>query len=98
MQDEIALLREHPVFADKATGDKNVRLMPFIAQAEALNAVLLAGAWNQAYIDEMVVVPNGTYRDQVDATSGGYNRAVELVRTLPAGTVVHEEFVSISQF
>lgn len=98
VQDEIALLREHPVFADKATGDKNVRLMPFIAQAEALNVVLLAGGWNQAYIDEMVVVPNGTYRDQVDATAGGYNRAVDLVRTLPAGTVVHEEFVSISQF
>jgi predicted phage terminase large subunit-like protein len=98
VQDEIALLAGYPVFADKATGDKDVRLMPFIAQAEALNVVLLQGAWNQVYIDEMVVVPNGTYRDQVDATAGAYNRAIELVRTPPARTVVHEEFVSISQF
>lgn len=98
VQDEIALLAGHPVFADKATGDKDVRLMPFIAQAEALNVVLLAGAWNQAYIDEMVVVPNGTYRDQVDATAGAYNRAIEVLRTLPEGVVVHEEFVTISQF
>lgn len=98
VQDEIGLLAGHPVFADKATGDKDVRLMPFIAQAEALNVVLLAGAWNQAYIDEMVVVPNGTYRDQVDATAGAYNRAVEVVRTLPAGVMVHEEGVSISRY
>lgn len=98
VQDEIRLLARFPVFADKATGDKDVRLMPFIAQAEALNVMLLAGAWNQAYIDEMVVVPNGTYRDQVDATAGAYNRAIELIHLQPEGAVVHDEAVSISQF
>ena len=98
VQDEIRLLAGFPIFADKATGDKDVRLMPFIAQAEALNVMLLNGSWNQDYIDELVVVPNGTYRDQVDATAGAYNRAIELIHLPPEGTVVHDEAVSISQY
>ena len=96
VSDEIRLLAGIPAFADKATGSKDVRLMPFVAQAEALNVWLLAGAWNQDYIDEMVVAPNGTYRDQADATAGAYNRAVEFIELIPTGTVIHDEPVMIS--
>lgn len=74
VQDEIRMLGEFPVYADRPTGDKDVRLEPFAAQAEAGNVVLVRGEWNQAYIDEMCAVPNGTYRDQADATAGAYNK------------------------
>lgn len=96
--DEIRLLRKFPVFADRPSGDKDTRLMPFVAQAAALNVFLLAGAWHGAYIDELVAVPTGYYRDQADATAGAYNRCLELIDILPAGTIVVEEPVQISVY
>lgn len=73
----IRLLAAYPVAGDKATGDKDVRLEPFAAQAEAGNVHLVAGLWNGLYIDEMCAVPNGFYRDQADATAGGYNQVAK---------------------
>lgn len=75
VQDEIKFLSGFAVHADRPTGDKDVRLEPFAAQAEAGNVKLLRGAWNGEYIDELTAIPNGTYRDQSDATSGAYNKA-----------------------
>lgn len=98
VQDEIRLLAGHPVFADRPSGDKDTRLMPFIAQAEGQNVSLSAGSWNQGYIDEMVAVPNGYYRDQADATAGAYNRCVELIHAQSDGLVVYDEDVSISAY
>lgn len=100
VQDEIRLLAGYPVFADRPSGDKTVRMMPFIAQAEGLNVELMTGDWNQTYIDELVAVPTGFYRDQADATAGAYNRAVEL-RDLELGqdgdhVMIHDEALSIS--
>jgi predicted phage terminase large subunit-like protein len=69
----IKLLAGFPILGDRPTGDKDVRLEPFAAQAEAGNVRLLRGAWNGAYIDEMCAIPNGKYRDQGDATSGAFN-------------------------
>ncbi len=74
VQDEIKMLAGWPVFADKVTGDKDTRLEPFAAQAEAGNVKLLRGDWNQMYIDELSAVPNSQYRDQADATAGAFNR------------------------
>ncbi len=65
-----------PVYLDRPTGDKDVRLEPFAAQAEAGNVRLVRGAWNAAYVEELAAVPNGTYRDQADATAGACNRLV----------------------
>jgi predicted phage terminase large subunit-like protein len=61
---------------DLPSGDKDVRLEPFAAQAEAQNVFLVRGAWNHDWIEEMVAIPNGTYRDQADATAGAFNKAV----------------------
>ncbi len=74
VDDEITLLAEYPTHADRPTGDKDTRLEPFVAQAEAGNVRLVRGMWNQAYIEEMCAVPNGAFRDQADATAGGYNK------------------------
>lgn len=74
-QDQIKKLAGYSVHADRPTGDKDVRLEPFAAQAEAGNVRLLEGDWNEPYIDEMVAIPNGNYRDQGDATAGAYAKA-----------------------
>ncbi len=64
------------IYAERPTGDKDTRLEPFAAQAEAGHVQLLRGDWNGAYIEEMVAIPNGKRRDQGDATAGAYNTAV----------------------
>lgn len=59
------------VYADPPEGNKDARLEPFAAQAEAGNVYLVRGEWNSAWLDEICSVPFGKYRDQSDATSGG---------------------------
>ena len=70
----IRLLAGYAVFADRVTGAKDSRLDPFVAQLEAGNVVLVRGPWNGPYVDELVSVPSGPYRDQADATAGAFNR------------------------
>jgi predicted phage terminase large subunit-like protein len=65
------------VFKDQPSGDKDTRLEPFAAQAEAGNVILIEGAWNRDYIEELVAIPNGQYRDQADATAGAFNKLNE---------------------
>ena len=72
----VRLMAGFPIQPDRPTGNKDVRLEPFAAQAEAGNVRLIRGAWNGAYIDEMCAVPNGVFRDMADATAGAYNKLV----------------------
>ncbi len=60
--------------ADRPTGDKDARLLPFADQAEAGNVLLVSGLWNHAWLEEMTAIPNGTFRDQGDATAGAFNK------------------------
>jgi len=62
------------VHVERATGDKAVRAEPYAAQCEAGNVRLVRGAWNGAYIAEMTAFPNGTNDDQVDGSSGAFNK------------------------
>jgi len=62
------------VHVETVTGDKATRLAPFAAQAEAGNVSLLRGAWNGVYLDELTAFPNGANDDQVDGTSGAFNK------------------------
>jgi predicted phage terminase large subunit-like protein len=73
----IRLLAGFPVYAERVTDPKEVRAEPFAAQAEAGNVRLVRGPWNGPYIEEMISFPAGTYRDQVDATSGAFNKLVK---------------------
>ncbi len=66
-------LAGYAIKADRPSGDKDTRLEPFAAQAEAGNVFLLRGEWNEAYIEEMISIPNGVRRDMGDATSGAFN-------------------------
>jgi predicted phage terminase large subunit-like protein len=65
------------VHVERPTGDKAVRADPFAAQCEAGNVRLVRGAWNGDYIEELTGFPNAAHDDQVDASSGAFNRLAE---------------------
>lgn len=62
--------------AERVTGSKEARAEPYAAQAEAGNVKLIQGDWNQVYKSELAAFPFGTYADQVDASSGAFNKLV----------------------
>jgi hypothetical protein len=70
------------VHTERATGQKVDRARPFAAQMEGWNVGMVQAAWNGAYVDELRPAPNGIYWDQIDASSGAYNKLA--LYTLPA--------------
>ena len=73
------------VRADKVTGDKLVRAEPLAAQAEVGNVRLVKGEWNHAYLNQITAFPHGKFKDMVDATSGAFNKLIEVQH--PAGAL-----------
>jgi predicted phage terminase large subunit-like protein len=67
------------IYADRVTGDKFERARPFAAQAEARNVKLVRSPWNEAYLRELhnadPMVKN-QLRDQMDSSSGAFNKLV----------------------
>ena len=61
-------------FADCPTGDKAFRADPLSVQVNNGNVLMLVADWNHKYIDELANFPFSTYKDQVDASSGAFNR------------------------
>lgn len=82
---QIKLLAGWDVRAAVETGSKEVRATPVSAQAEAGNIKLVRGAWNEAFLDEISMFPNGAHDDQVDALSGAF---AELVTRVSSPTAV----------
>jgi predicted phage terminase large subunit-like protein len=72
----VGKLAGHIVASGLESGDKTVRAEPFAAQAEAGNVDILAGDWNECYLDELCSFPNAKYDDQVDASSRAFNDLV----------------------
>jgi len=66
--------------AENPTGDKAVRAEPYSVQVEAGNVKVLCGEWNAEFIDEHKNFPNGKYKDQIDASSGAFNRLASRTR------------------
>lgn len=58
----------------RPTGDKFVRAQPYYAAAQAHHIKMLRGAWNDKYVEEAVLFPDAENDDQVDASSGAFNR------------------------
>lgn len=69
----IKLLAGFDVIATPVTGDKETRARPAAAQAEAGNIKLVAGPWNEAFLDEVCTFPSGSHDDQVDAFADALN-------------------------
>lgn len=67
-------LRGFRVYADKVSGDKVTRAEPFAAQAGGHNVKLKKAAWNGGYLDRLTSFPKGTYKDDIDASSGAFNK------------------------
>jgi predicted phage terminase large subunit-like protein len=74
--DMVAMLAGWTVRAEPETGDKYTRAEPFSVQCEAGNVFLVEGEWNADYLDELCLFPGGTFKDQVDASSGAFGRLV----------------------
>jgi len=63
------------VHAETVTGSKDVRADSFAIQAEAGNVDLLRGDWNAEYLEELELFsPAAKFKDQVDASSGAFNK------------------------
>jgi predicted phage terminase large subunit-like protein len=73
-QSSVRNLAGFNVKAEKVTGEKQVRAMPFAAQCEGRNVKLVRGEWNGAYLDELCSFPYGVHDDQVDGSSGAFMR------------------------
>jgi predicted phage terminase large subunit-like protein len=68
----IKLLSGFTVKALPISGEKVIRAMPFAAQVNVGNVVLLRAPWNESFKSELQVFDNGTNDDQVDAASDAF--------------------------
>lgn len=75
-KDMVAMLAGWRVKAEPETGDKETRAEPFSSQCEAGNVFLVQGEWNESYLDELCLFPGGSFKDQVDASSGAFGRLI----------------------
>lgn len=80
VRETIRNLAGFPVYAEMVTGAKEARADPFSGQAAAGNVTLVRAAWNDAYIEELCLFPHGRHDDQVDATSGAFNKLARTTR------------------
>lgn len=80
----VSMLAGHDVHTSLESGDKVVRARPLASQVNAGNVLLLRGAWNEAFKEELRLFPNGLHDDQVDAASRAFNELL----AAPAGVFV----------
>lgn len=73
----IKLLAGYSAYADQVHSNKAERAEPFKAQCEAGNVKLIRGDWNRRYLDELCAFPAGKNDDQVDGSSGAFNKLVK---------------------
>ena len=67
-------LAGYKIFADRPTGDKIFRADPYSVQVNNGNVWLMRAEWNYIYTEEHKDFPFGKYKDQVDASSGAFNK------------------------
>jgi predicted phage terminase large subunit-like protein len=73
-EDLAGQIQQCQTYIKNPTGSKVARAGPFRSSAELGNIYLIKGPWNQAYLDELSAFDNGTHDDQVDGSSGAFNR------------------------
>lgn len=66
-------LAGHSLHFSPESGDKVTRATPFASQCNVGNVLLLKAPWNDPFIEELRLFPNGSFDDQVDAASRAYN-------------------------
>lgn len=63
-------------YAERPTGDKAFRADPYSVQVNNGNFSILNASWNRDFIEEHRFFPASTYKDQVDASAGAFNKLV----------------------
>lgn len=81
-QRQVGLLSGFIAKSERMTGDKVTRAAAFAAQVEAGNVVLLRGAWNTTFTDELGDFPLGKHDDQVDAAADAFNELARGAATM----------------
>jgi predicted phage terminase large subunit-like protein len=85
-QNSIRMLHGYRVLGKKVTGDKEARAYAFASQVGVQDHVhVLNRPWTKLYIEELKFFPMGRYKDQVDASSLGFNRIAKPKRVVGAG-------------
>jgi len=87
-QATIRNLAGYSIRSDRPTGDKAVRADPYSVQVNVGSVFLLTAVWNKDYVDELKDFPFSTYADQVDASSGAFNK---LARKRVAGSIFNKD-------
>jgi predicted phage terminase large subunit-like protein len=64
------------VYAERPTGEKAHRADPYSVQVNNGAFMLVNAIWNREYIEEHRFFPFSTYKDQVDASSGAFNKLI----------------------
>lgn len=76
----------HRIFSESPQGNKEARAEGFMTQVNIGNVVLLEGEWNADYIEEHRRFNRGKFKDQVDASSGAFNKLTQKGRDFSALT------------
>jgi predicted phage terminase large subunit-like protein len=76
----VRMLAGYSAAADRVSGSKDSRADPFAAQWQAGNVRLVAAPWNKLYLDEAEHFPSGKYKDQIDASTGAFNKVASKYR------------------
>lgn len=74
----VKLLKGYNIHKEPVRGDKKTRAQPLSAQVEIGNVACLEGPWVTEYIEELEVFDTGTFKDQVDGSSGAFNKICDL--------------------
>lgn len=69
-------LAGYHVRAEHPKGGKMARLEPCVVQMEAGNFFILQGKWTWEVVDELLMWPNGHFKDIGDALSGAFRKVV----------------------
>lgn len=75
-QGSIRGLAGFSVYAERPTGDKTNRADSYSVQVNNGGVKLLKAPWNHDFIEEHRFFPFSTYKDQVDAAGGAFNKLV----------------------
>lgn len=59
------------------SGEKADRAQGFAAQVEAGNVCLVRAPWNEQFLTEAAMFPNGQYMDQIDGCSRAYGKLLQ---------------------
>lgn len=67
------VLLGHEFHSIPSTGKKEIRANPLASYSEAGNVKLVSGPWNESWLDEVTIFPDGEHDDQIDSASGAFN-------------------------